>query len=142
MHSESPYAQAAYMLAGLKAPAGRLLGQHRGERAAGHWDPTLFVTGRALLVSQPDTSSAEGGPLPTCPHPHSGPGRESPVCRKKAEAQPSSCFLNRWLPESARWLIVTGKPEQGLQELHKVARINGHKEATKSLTIQVSCSCS
>ncbi|XP_042761072.1 solute carrier family 22 member 11 isoform X2 [Panthera leo] len=42
-----------------------------------------------------------------------------------------------WLPESARWLIITGKPEQGLQELHKVAKINGHKEATKSLTIEV-----
>ncbi|XP_039100617.1 solute carrier family 22 member 11 isoform X1 [Hyaena hyaena] len=46
-------------------------------------------------------------------------------------------LISWWLPESARWLIVTGKPEQGLQELHKVARINGHKEATKSLTIQV-----
>ncbi|XP_043437504.1 solute carrier family 22 member 11 isoform X4 [Prionailurus bengalensis] len=42
-----------------------------------------------------------------------------------------------WLPESARWLIIMGKPEQGLQELHKVAKINGHKEATKSLTIEV-----
>ncbi|XP_058545454.1 solute carrier family 22 member 11 isoform X4 [Neofelis nebulosa] len=42
-----------------------------------------------------------------------------------------------WLPESARWLIITGKPEQGLRELHKVAKINGHEEATKSLTIEV-----
>ncbi|XP_025771147.1 solute carrier family 22 member 11 [Puma concolor] len=48
-------------------------------------------------------------------------------------------LICRWLPESARWLIITGKPEQGLQELHKVAKINGHKEATKSLTIEVRC---
>ncbi|XP_029812877.1 solute carrier family 22 member 11-like isoform X1 [Suricata suricatta] len=46
-------------------------------------------------------------------------------------------LISWWLPESARWLIVVGKPEQGLRELHKVARINGHKEATKSLTIEV-----
>ncbi|XP_066110151.1 solute carrier family 22 member 11 [Saccopteryx bilineata] len=42
-----------------------------------------------------------------------------------------------WLPESARWLIITGKPEQALQELKKVARLNGRKEAKKTLTIEV-----
>ncbi|XP_054426927.1 solute carrier family 22 member 11 [Pteronotus mesoamericanus] len=42
-----------------------------------------------------------------------------------------------WLPESARWLIVTGKPDRALQELQKVARINGHKDARKTLTIEV-----
>uniref|UniRef100_UPI0035B6AC37 Solute carrier family 22 member 12 n=1 Tax=Homo sapiens TaxID=9606 RepID=UPI0035B6AC37 len=47
------------------------------------------------------------------------------------------CFLySWWLPESARWLIIKGKPDQALQELRKVARINGHKEA-KNLTIEV-----
>uniref|UniRef100_A0A7N5P5V3 Solute carrier family 22 member 11 n=1 Tax=Ailuropoda melanoleuca TaxID=9646 RepID=A0A7N5P5V3_AILME len=49
----------------------------------------------------------------------------------------SLCFCNRWLPESARWLIIVGKPDQALQELRKVARINGHKQATKSLTVEV-----
>uniref|UniRef100_A0A452T6S3 Solute carrier family 22 member 11-like n=1 Tax=Ursus maritimus TaxID=29073 RepID=A0A452T6S3_URSMA len=49
----------------------------------------------------------------------------------------SLCFHNRWLPESARWLIIVGKPDQALQELRKVARINGHKQATKSLTVEV-----
>eukprot|EP00071_Canis_lupus_P024582 XP_013976805.1 solute carrier family 22 member 11 isoform X2 [Canis lupus familiaris] len=44
---------------------------------------------------------------------------------------------DRWLPESARWLIIMGKPEQALRELKKVSRINGHKEATKSLTVEV-----
>ncbi|XP_047547599.1 solute carrier family 22 member 12 isoform X5 [Lutra lutra] len=46
-------------------------------------------------------------------------------------------LISWWLPESARWLIITGKPEQALQELRKVARINGHKEATTSLTVEV-----
>ncbi|EPQ06495.1 Solute carrier family 22 member 11 [Myotis brandtii] len=46
-------------------------------------------------------------------------------------------LISLWLPESARWLIITGKPERALQELKKVARINGHKEAKKALTIEV-----
>ncbi|KAM8928909.1 solute carrier family 22 member 11 [Lycaon pictus] len=46
-------------------------------------------------------------------------------------------LISWWLPESARWLIIMGKPEQALRELKKVSRINGHKEATKSLTVEV-----
>ncbi|XP_036115566.1 solute carrier family 22 member 11-like [Molossus molossus] len=46
-------------------------------------------------------------------------------------------LISWWLPESARWLIITGKPDQALQELKKVARINGHKEAKKTLTLEV-----
>ncbi|XP_005333542.1 solute carrier family 22 member 11 isoform X7 [Ictidomys tridecemlineatus] len=46
-------------------------------------------------------------------------------------------LISWWLPESARWLITRGKPERALQELKKVARINGHKEAKKTLTIEV-----
>nr|XP_045374095.1 solute carrier family 22 member 11 isoform X2 [Camelus bactrianus] len=46
-------------------------------------------------------------------------------------------LMSWWLPESARWLIIMGKPDQALQELKKVARINGHKEAQKTLTIEV-----
>ncbi|XP_030666003.1 solute carrier family 22 member 11 isoform X1 [Nomascus leucogenys] len=45
-------------------------------------------------------------------------------------------LISWWLPESFRWLIIKGKPDQALQELRKVARINGHKEA-KNLTIEV-----
>ncbi|ELW65074.1 Solute carrier family 22 member 11 [Tupaia chinensis] len=41
-----------------------------------------------------------------------------------------------WMAESARWLIIMGKPDQALLELQKVARINGHKEAKKTLTIE------
>ncbi|XP_063083535.1 solute carrier family 22 member 11 isoform X2 [Cavia porcellus] len=47
------------------------------------------------------------------------------------------CFISWWLPESARWLIITGRPDKALRELKKVARINGHQEAKKTLTIQV-----
>lgn len=72
--------------------------------------------------------------LPTYP---SQPGEEGPGSWKSAGAQVSIWVFTRWLPESARWLIITGKPEQALQELRKVARINGHKEATKSLTVEV-----
>ncbi|XP_006771663.1 PREDICTED: solute carrier family 22 member 11 isoform X1 [Myotis davidii] len=46
-------------------------------------------------------------------------------------------LISLWLPESARWLIITGKPERALEELKKVARINGHREAKKALTIEV-----
>lgn len=46
-------------------------------------------------------------------------------------------LLSWWMPESARWLITKGQTERALQELRKVARINGHKEAKKTLTIEV-----
>ncbi|KAG8522678.1 Solute carrier family 22 member 12, partial [Galemys pyrenaicus] len=44
---------------------------------------------------------------------------------------------NRWLPESARWLVIMDRPDQALRALKKVARINGHKEAKYTLTIEV-----
>ncbi|XP_012633405.1 solute carrier family 22 member 12 [Microcebus murinus] len=48
------------------------------------------------------------------------------------------CFVySWWLAESARWLLSTGRPDRGLQELRRVAAINGKRAAGDTLTIEV-----
>nr|XP_004656716.2 solute carrier family 22 member 20 [Jaculus jaculus] len=42
-----------------------------------------------------------------------------------------------WLPESSRWLLLHGKSQQAVQNLQKVAVINGRREEGERLTMEV-----
>uniref|UniRef100_A0A7N4UZ23 Major facilitator superfamily (MFS) profile domain-containing protein n=1 Tax=Sarcophilus harrisii TaxID=9305 RepID=A0A7N4UZ23_SARHA len=42
-----------------------------------------------------------------------------------------------WFAESARWLVLAGRPEQAIQVLKRVARINGRRAEGDGLSIEV-----
>ncbi|XP_053304651.1 solute carrier family 22 member 6-B-like [Spea bombifrons] len=42
-----------------------------------------------------------------------------------------------WIPESGRWLVLTGKADQAVKELRKVAKLNGLKEEGETLTVEI-----
>ncbi|XP_066501447.1 solute carrier family 22 member 6 [Hoplias malabaricus] len=42
-----------------------------------------------------------------------------------------------WYSESARWLVLNGRSDEALKQLHRVARINGRPEMTEKITLEV-----
>uniref|UniRef100_A0A8C3SQP7 Major facilitator superfamily (MFS) profile domain-containing protein n=1 Tax=Chelydra serpentina TaxID=8475 RepID=A0A8C3SQP7_CHESE len=48
------------------------------------------------------------------------------------------CFsYSWWFAESARWLVIAGRPDQAVKQLKRVARINRKKEEGDKLNIEV-----
>ncbi|KAM9302162.1 solute carrier family 22 member 6-B-like [Gastrophryne carolinensis] len=48
------------------------------------------------------------------------------------------CFLYAWwVPESSRWLVLSGKVEQAIKYIKRVARINKRTEEGEKLTVEV-----
>ncbi|KAM4721636.1 solute carrier family 22 member 6-A-like [Rhinophrynus dorsalis] len=41
-----------------------------------------------------------------------------------------------WFPESARWLVLSGKPEKAVKEMKKVAKFNGKIEEADKITLE------
>ncbi|XP_053134251.1 solute carrier family 22 member 6-A-like [Hemicordylus capensis] len=45
-------------------------------------------------------------------------------------------FYSWWFAESARWLVMAGKPEQAVKELKRAARLNGKAEAAHKINTE------
>lgn len=41
-----------------------------------------------------------------------------------------------WIPESARWLVLTGKPEKAVKGLKRVAKLNGKEKECENLSVE------
>ncbi|XP_030649710.1 solute carrier family 22 member 6-A [Chanos chanos] len=42
-----------------------------------------------------------------------------------------------WFSESARWLVLNGRSNEALKQMHRVARINGKSEMVEKVTLEV-----
>ncbi|MBN3304705.1 S22A6 protein, partial [Amia calva] len=51
-----------------------------------------------------------------------------------------SFLYSWWLVESARWLVLNGKEDVAVKNLHRVSRINGRKKEGKKITPETLCS--
>lgn len=47
----------------------------------------------------------------------------------------------RWLAESARWLVLSGKAERAVKVLQRVATFNSRREEGEKITVEVWWSC-
>ncbi|XP_077314647.1 solute carrier family 22 member 6 isoform X1 [Lithobates pipiens] len=45
-------------------------------------------------------------------------------------------FYSWWFPESARWLVLSGKPAKAVKEMKRVAKLNGRQEEAEKLTLE------
>lgn len=55
-------------------------------------------------------------------------------CAPWADTVAAPC---RWFAESARWLVLAGKPQQAVEVLRKVAQINGKQDEGEKLNTEV-----
>lgn len=67
-----------------------------------------------------------------------GPGcPASSSLSKGFRLSPGSCSCHRWVPESIRWMVLSGKSLKALRILQWVAAFNGRKEAGEKLSLEV-----
>ncbi|XP_075043838.1 solute carrier family 22 member 6-A-like [Mixophyes fleayi] len=45
-------------------------------------------------------------------------------------------FYSWWFSESARWLVLSGKPSKAVSEMKRVAKYNGKMEAAENITLE------
>ncbi|KAG2459389.1 S22A6 protein, partial [Polypterus senegalus] len=48
---------------------------------------------------------------------------------------------DKWIPESARWLVLNNHYDKAVREIQRVARINHLPEEGKKITVEVNCTC-
>ncbi|KAM5138086.1 solute carrier family 22 member 6-A-like [Mantella aurantiaca] len=48
----------------------------------------------------------------------------------------ASFLYSWWFPESARWLVLSGKPAKAVDQMKRVANFNGRKEEAEKITLE------